>query len=338
MNDKTSHVLILGQGLAGTCLGLRLAMAGKKFSILSSSSHDAASVKAAGLMNPVTGRRMALTWKYDIIWPMALDFYPAALDFLKTENKDIFTIRTIRKALHSKEEMNFLEAKSAWAGYKDIIRIERKNKKEEDIFENLSGWAICNSGARLQVPEFLEAARKYFSEQGNLMDEEFLPENLSKNPNEGGWTWNGQAFDAVISCLGLGCPWISPELWAVKGQLFALEGLPLNGPDILKTEHFLIRLQDGRVLAGSTYEREFENNEPDQKGFELITGEIIPELRRSLKISESWSGIRPTTHDRRPIIRRLEEGLFAINGMGSKGVSIAPFAAAEIMKLLFPGE
>ena len=338
MKSTTGHVLILGQGLAGSCLGLKLAMAGRKFTIISSTRHASASQKAAGLMNPVTGRRMALTWNYDNVWPLALKFYPAALAFLNTENNGIFTARTIRKALHSKEEMNFLEAKSAWAGFQEIIRIENKNKNEEEIFENLSGWASCNSGARLQVPEFLKAARKYFSEQGSLVDEEFLPENLIKTSAEGGWSWNGKQFDAVVSCLGLGCPWISPELWAVKGQLFTLEGLPLKGPDILKTEHFLIPLQDGKVLAGSTYEREFEHAEPDEAGFELITGEILPELRRKLKVTESWSGIRPTTHDRRPVIRQLDDGLFAINGLGSKGVSLSPYAAAELMKLLYPTE
>jgi glycine/D-amino acid oxidase-like deaminating enzyme len=289
-------------------------------------------------MNPVTGRRMALTWNYDIIWPLALEFYPAALAFLKIENKQIFTARTIRKALHSKEEMNFLEAKSAWAGFQEIIRIENKNKNEEEIFENQIGWASCNSGARLQVPEFLEAARIYFSDLGSFVDEEFLPEKLMKTPAGGGWSWNGIQFDAVVSCLGLGCPWISPELWAVKGQMFNLEGLPAWGTDILKTEHFLIPLQNGEVLAGSTYEREFEHAEPDEVGFEMITGEILPELRHKLKVSESWTGIRPTTHDRRPVIRQLDEGIFAINGMGSKGVSLSPYAAEEIMKLLYPAE
>ena len=124
----------------------------------------------------------------------------------------------------------------------------------------------------------------------------------------------------------------------MKGQLFTLEGLPELGPDVLKTEHFLIPLANGRVLAGSTYEREFEHAEPDKQGFGLITGEILPAYQQKIKVTESIAGVRPTTHDRRPVIRQLEEGLFAINGLGSKGVSLAPYAAAALMKMLFPEE
>jgi glycine/D-amino acid oxidase-like deaminating enzyme len=327
-------VLILGQGLSGTCLGLKLAMLGKKFHILSGPDYACASEKAAGLMNPVTGRRMALTWNYETVWPLAFQFYPQALSFLKRDPETFFSARTIRKALHSVEEMNFLEAKSAWAGFQEIVRIEKKRLQDPEVFENLSGWAVSENGARLEVPAFLEAARQYFIENGQFLNQNFHPENLKKAPK--GWLYHGVLYDAVVSCLGLGCPWVSPELWAVKGQLYRLEGLPDWGADILKTEHFLIPLQDGSVLAGSTYEREFEHEEPDQAGYDGITAELLPEHKSNAKIIQSWCGIRPTTKDRRPVIRELQDGLFAVNGLGSKGVSLAPYAADQLIKMLYP--
>jgi glycine/D-amino acid oxidase-like deaminating enzyme len=329
-------VLILGQGLSGTCLGLNLAMHEKKFQILSGSDGACASEKAAGLMNPVTGRRMALTWNYEKVWPLAFQFYPQALSFLKRNPDIFFSSRNIRKALHSVEEMNFLEAKSAWAGFQEIVRIEKKKSQDPEVFENLCGWAISENGARLEVPAFLDEARQYFIENRQFLNQNFNRENLQKTPK--GWQFNGIQYDAVVSCLGLGCPWISPELWAVKGQLYRLEGLPDWGADILKTEHFLIPLQNGSVLAGSTYEREFEHEEPDQAGYEGITAELLPEHKSKTKIIQAWCGIRPTTKDRRPVIRQLDEGLFAVNGLGSKGVSLAPYAADQLMKMLYPAE
>jgi glycine/D-amino acid oxidase-like deaminating enzyme len=329
-------VLILGQGLAGTCLGLRLAMEGRPFSILASGQYDSASQKAAGLMNPVTGRRMALTWNYEEIWPLALRFYPETLAFLGLSERHFFSGRTIRKALHSTEEMNFLEAKSAWAGFHDIIRIEGTSAAEAEIFQNLRGWALSDKGARLDVPEFLNAARSYFVKEGHYLHVDFRKEDLIKSGKS--WRFNEEHFDFVVSCLGLGCPWISPELWAVKGQLFILEGFPEWGQDILKTEHFLIPLPDAHVLAGSTYEREFEHVETDSDGYNIITGEILPEHLKNIRIISSRAGIRPTTHDRRPVIREIEKGLFAINGLGSKGVCLAPYAADLITRMIFPEE
>jgi hypothetical protein len=189
-------VLILGQGLSGTCLGLKLAMHEKKFQILSSPDNACASEKAAGLMNPVTGRRMALTWNYEIVWPQAFRFYPQALAFLKRNPDNFFSARTIRKALHSVEEMNFLEAKSAWAGFQEIVRIEKKNLQDPEVFENLSGWAVSENGARLEVPAFLEAARQYFIENEQYLNQNFNPENLKKAPK--GWLYHGIQYDAAL--------------------------------------------------------------------------------------------------------------------------------------------
>ncbi len=324
--------LILGQGLAGTCLALRLAMEGRSFRILASGLRASASEKAAGLMNPVTGRRMALTWNYDKIWPLSISFYREAMNFLGIPDSRLFTTRSIRKALHSTEEINFLEAKSAWAGYQDIIRIEGLKPEEEPVFENLRGWAISESGARLDVAEFLSVARHYFVQNGYYLDQDFLKNELQET--EQGWEWNKQQFNRVVSCLGLGCPWISPELWAVKGQIYILSGLENWGRDVLKTEHFLIPLDNGLVLAGSTYEREFEHFLPDETGLQTITGELTSKLKQQVRIEESWAGIRPTTVDRRPVIRKLGKNLFAINGLGSKGVSLAPYAANELLAML----
>jgi hypothetical protein len=234
--------------------------------------------------------------------------------------------------LHSTEEINFLEAKSAWAGYQDIIRIEGLKPEEEPVFENLRGWAISESGARLDVAEFLSVARHCFVQNGYYLDQDFLKSELHET--EQGWEWNKQQFNSVVSCLGLGCPWISPELWAVKGQIYILSGLENWGRDVLKTEHFLIPLDNGLVLAGSTYEREFEHFLPDETGLQTITGELTSKLKQQVRIEESWAGIRPTTVDRRPVIRKLGENLFAINGLGSKGVSLAPYAANELLAML----
>ena len=329
--EKEETILILGQGLSGTCLALNLAMQGRNFRIIASDDRDCASEKAAGLMNPVTGRRMALTWNFGQVWPSAIQFYQKALAFLGASDKQLFSKKTIRKALHSTEEMNFLEAKSAWAGFGDLIKIRKAETGDQEIFYNLAGWAETLEGGRLDVAGFLSVARDYFRQTGSFSEGIFQLENLKKNRM--GWEFEGKRYRHVVSCLGLGCPWVSPELWAVKGQVYTLVGLPDWGSDIIKTEHFLIPLEKGQVLAGSTYEREFDHNQPDKEGFKTITAEISPELLSKITVTASRSGIRPTTKDRRPVIRKIEPGLFAINGLGSKGVSLAPFLAGELLSM-----
>ena len=334
MPDK--EFLILGKGLAGSVLAIKLAMAGRSFEIIHSEKEPCASEKAAGLMNPVTGRRMALTWNFEAVWREAEQFYAAAYLFLKKAEGSFLVPRTIRKALFSIEEMNFLEAKSAWAGFGETIGIHAKTDSDPALFSQTVGWADTRTGYRLDAPAFLRACSEYFSTRSLLSESEFRKENLKKLPD--GWLFQGKTFRNVVSCLGLGCPWIAPELWPVKGQMFVLEGLPDWGTDVLKTAHFFIPEQGKGVLAGSTSEREFSHPEPDAEGFESITGGVNPELLAAARIADSWAGIRPTSKDRRPVIREIQHALFAINGLGTKGVSLAPYAAGTLLHTLISRE
>ncbi len=328
---REAEFLILGRGLAGTCLALRLAMQGRSFRILASAQTASASSKAAGLMNPVTGRRMALTWNFAEVWPEAVNFYAEAYLLLTGKPGSFLQKRKIRKVLHSTEEMNFLEAKSAWAGYGDLVKITPADP-ESSIHQQQCGWAEIDAGYRLDVPVFLRLALEYFQQKNQVIEAEFFPEML--HPSEAGWEIDGRNYAFVILCLGLGCPWIGPDLWAVKGQVFVLRGLPDWGSEVRKTEHFLIPVDDNLVLAGSTYEREFDHLLPDSRGLEIILDSLKPEIKAKVQIETSWAGLRPTSKDRRPVIQEVQPQLYAINGLGTKGVSLAPFAAGQLLSIL----
>ncbi len=67
--------LLIGQGLAGTALAYRLKQAGKKIRIIDQPRANNSSRIAAGLYNPVTGRKMVKTWKADSLFPVIKPFY-----------------------------------------------------------------------------------------------------------------------------------------------------------------------------------------------------------------------------------------------------------------------
>jgi glycine/D-amino acid oxidase-like deaminating enzyme len=312
-------------------MGLNLASSGYSMQIIDLPEKEpSASRKAAGLMNPVTGKRMALTWEFQRIWPIAKAFYRHAFEQLMEKDGSFLEKRIIRKSLRSTEEMNFLEAKSAWGGFGEIIRI-LPAIEQSSIFSETIAWAETNESYKLNVPWFLNEAAAYFRRKQMLKCIEFKPELLKKEGE--GWVYDNHYYHKIISCLGLSCPWIASQLWPVKGQLYELRGLPDWGRDIVKTGIFFVPDENGLVLAGSTYEREFQNTGPDEQGYQEIVSDLHPELQKQVKIVHSWAGLRPTTPDRRPLIREIDENLYAINGLGAKGVSLAPFAASEFIRL-----
>ena len=67
-------VLIIGQGLAGTFLSWNLYKEGKTFLVIDDGNENSSSKVAAGIINPVTGRRYVNTWMIDEL----LDFVQIA--------------------------------------------------------------------------------------------------------------------------------------------------------------------------------------------------------------------------------------------------------------------
>lgn len=334
-NPREVEFLILGQGLAGTCLALLLYLKGHSVHILAHSDQPGASEKAVGLVNPVTGRRMAQTWNFDEIFPYSFHFYQRVFGVLHPgKDGSYLEEKPIFKALHSVEEMNFLSGKSSNLGYDDLLDIRTtEGYPVPVVFDNTVAWCQISKGGRMNPLPFLQDARSYFEQNEMYSEELFVKEALTRS--EGFWHYKHFKARTVISCLGMGCPWKADDMWPVKGQVYELDGLPDFGDAILKTEKFLVPGENGAILAGSTYEREFSHNEPDEAGFYEITQDIKPELRAKMTVRSSWTGIRPTTKDRRPIIEKLEERLYALNGLGAKGVTLAPWSASQlILKML----
>src|ERR1700722_11248029 len=74
MREQTD-VLIVGQGISGTFLSLELERAGISHLVIDERRPFSASRAAAGLINPVTGRRIVTTWMIDELLPFAVEVY-----------------------------------------------------------------------------------------------------------------------------------------------------------------------------------------------------------------------------------------------------------------------
>ena len=73
--------LIIGQGVSGTWLSYYLEKANKSFIVIDNQRPNSASRVAAGIINPVTGRRIVKTWMIDEL----LSFLIPAYEELGTE-------------------------------------------------------------------------------------------------------------------------------------------------------------------------------------------------------------------------------------------------------------
>src|SRR5215207_7423922 len=68
--------VIVGQGLAGRALAWALLREGRSVRVIDREGESSSRV-AAGLVTPVTGKRLARSWRWDELYPAAVAFYRA---------------------------------------------------------------------------------------------------------------------------------------------------------------------------------------------------------------------------------------------------------------------
>ncbi|MEM9260118.1 MAG: FAD-dependent oxidoreductase, partial [Bacteroidota bacterium] len=106
--------LIIGQGLAGTLIGYRLEKAGHEVDYVDAPGQTAASTVAAGIINPITGRRFVKSWRIDELIPAAKDLYQELEGLLGEQFwYDLPLVRT----LYHRGDMNDWQVRSADPGY-----------------------------------------------------------------------------------------------------------------------------------------------------------------------------------------------------------------------------
>ena len=100
----------------------------------------------------------------------------------------------------------------------------------------------------------------------------------------------------------------TPDMgWGVKGQAVLLEPespLPEDLPILYRGGTYVIRHDDGRVAVGSTSERAFADDRPDQATATKLMAEaasLCPALAGAQMV-ESWAGIRPRAAARQPMV------------------------------------
>lgn len=75
MGQQQFDYIIVGAGIAGITLATHLHNAGKHVLMYTGTQQNVSSYVAAGLYNPVTGRKMVKTWKADQLFPYLENYY-----------------------------------------------------------------------------------------------------------------------------------------------------------------------------------------------------------------------------------------------------------------------
>jgi glycine/D-amino acid oxidase-like deaminating enzyme len=337
LEEQPLDFVIIGQGLAGTTLAWQLKWQGLRGVIVDCDDGTSASRVAAGLMTPVTGKRLVPAWRLEETWTAAEKFYCR----VEAETNSRFLSQPGQVRLFESEESKTEFERRDWSEHPAEIRHLQRLVDNSSIDGPLGGFELPTA-RRLDVPAYLKASRKEFLANDMLRIVNLNPATDLKIENQ---TVHLSKPDVgtkrVIFCqgaLGSENPWFNDvEYKSARGEILTLKIDGLAETRIVNQVVWLVPCGNGIFKAGSTYDFENLDLGATPTGRAEIVERLKKYLKRPFEIIGHESGIRPIVTERRPIIgvHREFPQLAIFNGLGSKGSLLAPLIASELVSHLF---
>lgn len=329
---KKVDYIIVGQGIAGSVLALQMMEAGKSVVVIDNAEKNTSSEKAAGLYNPITGRKMVKTWMADELFEGLEEFYK----MLEARLGSTFLFpMTIYRPFYSHEEANDWQGKLSDDAYKPFIeKVVSRPSGITGAVDQYGGIYLKNCGY-VDLPEFRSAARKYFESKEVYQQEDFQYSKLELKEDR--IVYGELISRTIIFCEGPRVQnnpfWKDLPFRLVKGEIIKLEA-DLPNDLILNRGVFVVPKKDG-FNVGATYDHQTLDYEPTEKGMTELKQRFSKLFASDFTIKSAVAGVRPATFDRRPFLGTKMEGQIGIfNGFGTKGVSLVPFFAHQYINYL----
>ena len=333
----TCDYIIVGSGLAGVMLCETLRKRGKSFVVISNTSQRA-SVVASGLYNPVVLKRFNKAWNAEQHLPVALKAYETLETLL---NLKIDDRRPIYRLFNSIEEQNnwFL------ACDKPSLQPFLIPEIITNINDNISapyGFGQVKHTGRVDTRLLLQNYQKFVNVKNTFTQETFDYESLECTDD--GISYKGIQSKYLLFAEGFGLtknPFFNTlPLEGTKGELLVIFAPELQLNVILKSSIFIIPIGKDRYLVGSTYAWKDYTNTPTETAKIDLIQKLRVVIKCQFEVVEHRAGIRPTVVDRRPLVGQhpFHKNLYVLNGLGSRGVLIAPAMAKHLVEYIEDGE
>ncbi len=321
--------VIVGQGIAGSMLSWFLMQANQKVLVIDKHNTSSSSNIASGMTNPITGRRFVKTWLADAIIPFAEKTYRGLEELLVEE---FYHPVTIFKLFDSIKTQNDWSARCASAGYTAYLKNENIVYVDKQKVKNDFGGFEINGGSRLQTDKFLSLFKNLLRKKDAFLEEEFSFDDLNVHGNN--VSYKDIRARKIIFCEGayaIHNPYFKfLPFQLAKGECLILRIENFYTDKVIIGEAGIVPLcEKDLYYIGATHAWHYSDDRPSEIGRNEILGNLSTVLSTPFEIVDQKAAIRPTVKDRRPFVGFHPEfnnvGIF--NGMGTKGISLAPFFA-----------
>ncbi|HZL10241.1 MAG TPA: FAD-binding oxidoreductase [Prolixibacteraceae bacterium] len=326
--------IIVGQGLAGTLLAFELFRNKKSFLVFDDPNLDKSSDVAAGIINPVVFRRMTKSWLVDDVFPQMEITYRQLENLLQEQ---FYFPNQIHRIL-SEDTAVFWKEKAFANRMEEYIEANPDVRFRHEMINSPFGIGRVLKAGRLDIQKLISTFSEFLQRQNLLRKEKFSFEKMLIKSDQ--VIYNDVTAEKIIFCEG---PAVSQNPYFKnlkfkhsKGEILDLKIPELNLNEIISQEIFMLPVGNDRYKVGATYSWDQLNTQTTDSARHELLDKLKTILVVNPEILGQKAGIRPTMHDRKPVIGVLPNspqiGIF--NGLGSKGVLSGPFFARQLADLL----
>jgi len=338
------RVVIVGGGVVGCAVALRLSKAGAQCSVVERRDPGAeASSAAAGILGPQAeaegpGPFLSLCLRSRLLYPRFVEEVEALsglhVGFRPSGVLHVAFTEASRERLRARVQTQRAEGLSA-----ELLGREAVLGLEPALNPAVLGAAHFPDDGSVDNRLLMRALSMAAARAGVHFRSGHVRGLLEVNGRAAGVDVDGEHLpaDAVVVAAGA---WtglvpgsgLSPrQVRPARGQMVMLRSrVPRLQRVVFSDRGYLVPRADGHLLAGSTLEFQGFDKEVTAAGLQAILAlllELAPSLGE-LPVVESWAGLRPYTEDRLPVLGRGPlPGSFLASGHFRNGILLAPVTA-----------
>lgn len=330
--------IVVGQGLAGSVLALKLIENGYTVKVIDKPELSACSKVAAGIWNPVVFKRLTKSWMIDELLPGLLPFYRQAEILF---NASLVTERHIIKLFSEQQEVD-LWKKKAEGELKHYIDKTIYHETIGGIKNSEFGYSMVLKAGNLDVKLFLELTQKYLSGKQSVLEEPFDHNELKVSETVRYKNITAKTIVFAEGHLVINNPYFNYiPFKPAKGEVLTISSKNLGiGNNIINKNAFLMHWKKEEYKLGATYDWDNLNDSPSQTAKEELEAKFKKMTQAEFQILKHEAGVRPSVMDRRPVIgaHPKYKNMYIFNGLGTKGVMLAPYFAQKLLHNIRSGE
>ncbi len=325
--------IIVGFGLAGLAFAKQLEENNKSYVVFEDDSQTSSGV-AGGMYNPVILKRFTPVWEATKQLEVAMPFYKK-LENQFNEKYD-YPLK-ISRILHSVEEQNNWYIACDKPSLSKYMIPKVSFEKIEGIKADF-GFGNLRYTGRIDIKKMLSTYRSFLKERKQLVEEKF--EHNELEITEENLHYRDIIAKKIVFCEGFGIkknPFFKElPLNGTKGELMTIYAPETDITSLIKSSVFVLPLGNHYYKVGATFHWTDKSNTPTEEAKKQLTEKLDTFFKNFYEVVEQSAGIRPTVKDRRPLVgtHPKYKNVAILNGLGTRGVMIAPTVAKELYEHL----